>query len=634
MGKMSQSINAFCDHLEMIERALESIKSEGLQGEDRIFASLEPAVQKLRQAGGNIVASSAVRKLMEDAIAKEQAQYDTWLAESRKRSAVKERLDESAMGLIVAVFGRTNAGKSTLGNFIRGKTLREAPFSTRYNNPHGGEAPVCFSPIRVVEQIDGNSEDVGQEWFKTGSTETTHEAQIFSGHGLTWLDTPGFGSLRDDEMGGLAKKYVEQSDLIIYLDHSESPGLRDHAKRLKPFLTRQRKVCLVLTQSDKHRNVRDADGKPICDAAGRPVKKLIGKDPEDRKAQEEQELKALADVGVDLNDCDAKAISISVFLVQEAVHKNDEDMYEHSNMNEFFSQFKRVMPDEDAVRRLKKAGPIAAVIELIDIILAEDKDMHGLSELIYERDEKIRELREKSDAINIEDEADMIVRNTMSDVMNLIRAQVEQEAKETETGNSAHSQAMGGFMGFWGSRAADRQPEQDSKSINTRVIDSAVKESLKKRTNERAGRILKEFFRHSDAESAGSLGSLGSVSLSRVTETHTYEVTETEYVEREPKGLLEKGKALFFGETYLKAKRVTVQRTNTVDLGYNTDEIISQITESIRSLSLAYAKRELEEIKTNCLEKVIRVFEDSRSALVLARKDLEAFRKELAESGC
>ncbi|GHS94364.1 hypothetical protein AGMMS50276_06840 [Synergistales bacterium] len=603
MNEIQRSVGEFHNHLKMIEKALKQFTEETRQEEEkRVSEPIKLAVARFELKKDSKL-SKAVDKMMKDNFDNVRNTFDDWMRENNKRSNVKKALKESAEGLIVAVFGRTNAGKSTLGNFIRGKTLRKAPFPTPYN-PQDESEPITFSKIRVIERAGEEinaSKNAGFDWFKVGATETTKEAQIFTGHGMTWMDTPGFGSNNDEKLGGLAAKYVEQADLILYLDFSDSPGLREHAEKLKPFMTKQRKVCLVITRSDKYENKYDENGKVIFDSNNKKVQDHVGKAEQDREAQQNQELKALRDVGCDTKACDAQAISISTLLANEGIEENDERKYKESNIDLFFQQFKRVMPDEETVRKLKRNGPTVAMIQFINLILTGDEKLPSLSSLIGDLDAKIDNLKKLSDELKIDDEAGKVARATVADVNNVVWEQTE---------------------------GAVRDSKEDAIPIDVDRINDAIAKALYKRTNERAARLLKDFFVEGDASGFNASAKLNTVSLNRVTETHEYEVTETESYVRDPNGIWE-NVCSFFGKTYRGRRMIKVKKQNVVDLGYNSAEIAKQILDDAQKLAFESAKEELANIKERCLEAVIKTFEDGKDALGNTRGELENFMKEL-----
>lgn len=115
--------------------------------------------------------------------------------------------------LVVMVFGAVKAGKSSLGNFMAGKSFLEAPFDNAFKHHP-------FVPMESEEsgRVEGGIEkdEKGRQFFKVGFTDTTGAIQYFTMSGLRWMDSPGTGAIakKDDhlDMEKLVEEYIPYTD--------------------------------------------------------------------------------------------------------------------------------------------------------------------------------------------------------------------------------------------------------------------------------------------------------------------------------------------------------------------------------------------------------------------------------------
>ena len=168
---------------------------------------------------------------------------------------------------IVIIFGKVKAGKSSLGNFIAHNRLASQDINFfKYDKAGNEEA------IKKLEEIDENSEG-----FATANMECTVEIQGFKLSGMAWVDTPGLGSMVE-ENGDLAKEYIQSADYVIYPTNSSSPLQQDEKEQLRELFEQNKKVTICITKSD------DTEEDEVD---GELVKVLMNKTKENRAKQEE-----------------------------------------------------------------------------------------------------------------------------------------------------------------------------------------------------------------------------------------------------------------------------------------------------------------------------------------------------------
>lgn len=181
-----------------------------------------------------------------------QEQWDQLRPAQTLASMLKDRI-------VVLVFGKFNAGKSSLCNFL----------AERFENR--GRA------VRHFRLADGRLVDCARR-FEEGSVETTSALQgVFLGKGLVLLDTPGLHSETANH-DALTRRFVESADGILWLSSATSPGQVQALDDLATELRRNKPLLPVLTRSDLiEEEERDGD----------IVKCLRNKTAEERAIQEQ-----------------------------------------------------------------------------------------------------------------------------------------------------------------------------------------------------------------------------------------------------------------------------------------------------------------------------------------------------------
>ncbi len=138
---------------------------------------------------------------------------------------------------IVIIFGKVKAGKSSLGNFIaKNKPQTQNINFFKYDEAGKEEA------IKTLQEIDDDG-------FATANLECTIEIQGFKLSSMAWIDTPGLGSMVE-ENGALAKEYIQSADYIIYPTNSSSPLQQDEKAQLKELFEQNKKVTICITKSN------------------------------------------------------------------------------------------------------------------------------------------------------------------------------------------------------------------------------------------------------------------------------------------------------------------------------------------------------------------------------------------------
>lgn len=133
--------------------------------------------------------------------------------------------------VMLLVFGKFNAGKSSLCNFLA-QRFHAQGHRVQYFHLEGGA-------IRATE-----------ECFREGATETTARLQgVCLGEKLVLLDTPGLHSATD-ENALLTQRFLDSADAVLWLTSSTSPGQVQELDELARELHRGKPLLPIVTRSD------------------------------------------------------------------------------------------------------------------------------------------------------------------------------------------------------------------------------------------------------------------------------------------------------------------------------------------------------------------------------------------------
>jgi predicted GTPase/outer membrane lipoprotein SlyB len=203
-------------------------------------------------------------------------QFMVWeeRAEVRAKGAVfRENFNDS---LLVFVYGKVKSGKSSLGNYVAwGHSEPTAQLKAQATLK-----PTYFSHDRTdVASGDKEGEACSSMQFRVGATEATSSIQGFKLPGFTWVDSPGLHSTNAAN-GNLARKYVDQADLILYTMNSQAPGRQSDMSEVRSLLDGKRSLMILLTGSDITEEDEDDDGQLVTEVL------MKSKETQQRQIQE------------------------------------------------------------------------------------------------------------------------------------------------------------------------------------------------------------------------------------------------------------------------------------------------------------------------------------------------------------
>ncbi|WP_313295639.1 dynamin family protein [Diaphorobacter sp.] len=296
--------------------------------------------------------------------------------------------------VMLLVFGKFNAGKSSLCNFLADR-FRLHGQDVRFFRLEAGQ---------LVYSDDG---------FHEGATETTASMQgVLLGQRLVLLDTPGLHSTRADN-GALARSFLDSADAVLWLTNSASPGQVQELEELMRELRRDKPLLPIVTRSD-YLEEDEQDGAII--------KLLRNKTPANRALQESDvEQRAhdkLREMGVD-EALLRPPVSVSVHAVR--AHGLTQDALAAAGFERLFSALSALVQPALAYKQRK---PAQTYLHHLNEHVADALRAGTLPHL------QALELALQAEMQRLEDAQERIVRNAWREVVPELPRILEQHAAQ------------------------------------------------------------------------------------------------------------------------------------------------------------------------------------------------------------
>ena len=265
-------------------------------------------------------------------------EWDAKVAGRQKGVEFRQGFEDS---LLVFVSGKVKSGKSSLGNYMAWGHTDPTDDTKRQTLPE--RYPKYQSHAKVeVEGGDRPKEAEKKHEFRVGATEATSSIQSFSLPGLTWVDSPGLHSLKE-ENGNLAREYLDHADLILYTMKSDAPGRASDLTEIRDLIHKDKRTLLLLTGSD--------DIEEDINDSGNLIQCIVMKDAARRAKQQDYvrgELKELQDSNK------LEIVSISSRYAQE--HANDQAAFLDSGIGPFCATLQGICQSEGV--KIKQRVPM------------------------------------------------------------------------------------------------------------------------------------------------------------------------------------------------------------------------------------------------------------------------------------
>lgn len=458
----------------------------------------------------------------------------------------KEFVNKFEKSLLLIVFADVNAGKSSLGNFISGYSFKDTPYGKLYTNPKHYSydyAEKSSNSGKEVELKDG--------FFEVKSIQATSSIQYFTLlDGLTWVDTPGIHSL-STEYEELAKDYVKFADLILFVTPSGSPWKQDEGEEVEKLIKSGKPLLITITKSDV---------KTLTDIInGQDIITLAPKSDENR-AQQEQRVKdeiSKLDHGSVIGQ--TKYISISTHLADKAMEDQDEEMFEQSNFPKFFEQIGTVI-SEKAVE-LKMRRPKDELNSVIGEIISGSGGFIGIEALSRNLKEAEKKIDESGNQLCLL--KDTILANVKGKINNEIYTLLCSK-KNGGLNNDEISAQIGDII---------------NKNLSAEIALTIGNEINDLEVNLSSTDILIES------------------KFEKKTKTIDYEVYDTSYHTRDPRGIIEHLQAFFFDKEFKEFSTKIRKRSKQIEIGDNFNEYADSVWLSALSSIEKQIDSEIEHIR-------------------------------------
>lgn len=270
--------------------------------------------------------------------------FEDWIRQVRSYDRNTHFRSTFGDSLLIFVYGKVKAGKSSLGNYLAYGRTEPNPQLIADAMPK----PAFFSETstNLCEQTD-DAKIRQNGCFGVDVVEATSSIQGFRLPGLTWIDSPGLHSVNAVN-GDLTKEYVDSADLVIFLSNSESPGRRSDLDEAAGLLRKGKNLMLLITGSD----TTDVD----VDDDGNLVENLVMKSDSDRQMQINHVIRALRERAPDLTLDDVRMHSISVCYAEEGTDEEQVDRWYDSGLAGFATDIERLARAEGL--QIKRQVPL------------------------------------------------------------------------------------------------------------------------------------------------------------------------------------------------------------------------------------------------------------------------------------
>lgn len=490
-------------------------------------------------------------------------------------------IQDNEDSLNVVVFGKVKAGKSYLGNLMMGNAIRKLSTKTSYDRLEQPKVEVydqgtCTTQDKLKEVTEENDASGG---FGVDNREATRVIQLFHLGAMTWVDTPGFGSVTNENQE-LAREYVKNADLVIFPSTSDAAGTKQDFQEMKKLCDMGKRCLLVVTQSD----TLEED----CDDDGNIVQIPVPKSDDDRRSTENYMKETLKKHGIKLGD--ENILTISAFLGLTALEKGEEDLFESSNMGKFWNLLSDITEQEGTILSKKTFGDrVNTALQSLQDKL-EDAEKKLLDDNAS-REQKERDMKKK---------AALTIRDAKDECSQKLASLILEKSKKVEETKKPFSAA-------------------DLKQILSKVVYETVMDACKKQFD-----ALAQMTKLSGYQEKLKLDSIGDLAMRQ--DKISYTRTRVIEVERNPRGIWENIGSRIFHKTYYRAKTIGETKEETIDLGVNVQEIQAKAHSSLEKILEKQAPQLIQEIIDYYSAPLREMQSKALAAIQTAEKELEQLK--------
>lgn len=490
-------------------------------------------------------------------------------------------IQDNENSLNVVVFGKVKAGKSYLGNLMMGNAIRKLPTKTNYDRLEQPKVKVydqgtCTTQDKLKEVTEENDASGG---FGVDNREATRVIQLFHLGAMTWVDTPGFGSLTEENQE-LARKHVKNADLVIFASNSDAAGTQQDFQEMKELYDMGKRFLLVVTQSD----TLEED----CDDDGNIIQIPAPKSDDDRSKTESYMKETLKKYGIKLGD--ENILTISAFLGLTALEKGEEALFESSNMGKFWNLLSDITEQEGTILSKKTFGDrVNTALQSLQDKLEDAKKK--LLDGNASREQQERDMKKK---------ATLMIRDAKDECSQKMTNLIREKSKEVEKTKESFSAA-------------------DLNQILSKVVYETVMDACKKQFD-----AMAQMTKLSGYQEKLKLDSIGDLAMRQ--DKISYTRTRVIEVERNPRGILENIGSRIFHKTYYRAKTIGETKEETIDLGVNVQEIQAKAHSSLEKILEKQAPQLIQEIIDYYSAPLREMQSKALAAIQTAEKELEQLK--------
>ncbi len=386
------SDNKFLESLHEFQLDFQSIQ----QDEKDLLAYRDQLSDKLKKIKLGDISLNKDNDLLQQSIKLKktiQRSIASWADTWEKSSPMRELSDTYSDRVILLVFGKVNAGKSSFSNFLTS----------------------LFPDIEVKRfSLFNGKRKYTKKIFKEGVVETTAEIQgVELGNYLVLLDTPGLHSVTD-ENGDLTRIFTDSADAILWLTPSTSPGQVQELDDLRDELRSNKPLLPIITRSDSF----DED----IDENDNLIRILKNKSADNRKLQEDDVYERATDKLKNSNTV-KKPISISVHAYLES-KRNSSDQ-NNAGMTNLYDKLADIIEEAKRYKIIKAKQQVENYLRDGVLIPLDDNVVPQITNLMDTSNKAISNLKLKKESIVAE-----VSLNVVSEIPNLIeRHKVSQDKK-------------------------------------------------------------------------------------------------------------------------------------------------------------------------------------------------------------
>lgn len=332
----------FFKHTTALANELATTEQRVKEQEQQLFSKIKQLTQAVKQASQTkqpVMVGAAIQGYFADT----NQVLEAWQTKVNSYEAGLSFRKKFGDSLLVFVYGKVKAGKSSLGNYIAtGNSKPDSAWMKKLPK-------LLHKPEFFIEETNQKfAEAINHEQgFQVGADETTSCIQGFTVPGMTWVDSPGLHSI-NTENGDLAQKYVESADLIIYPMNSAQASRGTDLEELEALLKTGKRILVLITRSD----LVDID---YDDETGDEIKTLMMKSDKDRQDQEEYTQQKLSELCEKLSITGADTSAITVSIVYAEHHHNSPEAMQASGLQNLFEKLQGILSSEGI--NLKKQVP-------------------------------------------------------------------------------------------------------------------------------------------------------------------------------------------------------------------------------------------------------------------------------------